>query len=164
MRQSEFLHNNAKLIPCSCGCGELIKEYTTQGVKARFKLGHSFKGKHFTEEHREKISHSHTGIKFSKEHIMSLSLSHRRERSSAWKGDNVGMRGLHNWIDTNLPKQKLCQICKLVPPRDCANITGIYNRDFKNWMRICRKCHMISDNRIIRNLKPFRNGHKVRAI
>ncbi len=31
---------NSKLIPCSCGCGELIKEYTLNGTKRKYKQGH----------------------------------------------------------------------------------------------------------------------------
>jgi HNH endonuclease len=40
MRQREILHQTSRLVPCQCKCGELIKEYTKHGKKARFKYGH----------------------------------------------------------------------------------------------------------------------------
>ena len=33
---------------------------------------------------------------------------------------------------------------------DLANVTGIYDRDFKNWTYLCRKCHLKFDNVYIR--------------
>jgi len=72
------------------------------------------------------------------------------EDNPMWKGDQVGYNSLHQWVKNNLSAPELCQICHEVPPKDLANITNIYNRNFKNWMYICRKCHMRSDGRIER--------------
>lgn len=45
-------------------------------------------------------------------------------------------------------------------PKDLANITGIYNRDFRNWRYMCRKCHIEFDNIIERNFAPYREQNK----
>lgn len=45
-----------------------------------------------------------------------------------------------------IPPPELCQICNQKLPLDLANITGVYNRDFKNWAYFCRKCHLVFDN------------------
>ena len=50
-------------------------------------------------------------------------------------------------IRRHLPMPEKCQMCNKVPPYDLANITGIYDRDFRNWKYFCRKCHQISDGR-----------------
>ena len=73
-----------------------------------------------------------------------------------WKGDNVNIRAsLHEWIRYNLPQPEFCQICQQKPPYDLANITGIYNRDFINWLYLCRGCHMRFDYKNgIRKTKP----------
>lgn len=64
-----------------------------------------------------------------------------------WKGDKVGYCSLHEYVKNRLPKPKLCECCKKVPPRDLAN-KGIYDRNLKNWEWLCRKCHMTKDGRI----------------
>jgi len=78
------------------------------------------------------------------------------DKNPMWRGDKVGYRHLHRWVNTHLPKPELCQICNIKPSYDLANKTGIYNRDFKNWYYLCRKCHMLMDGRM-KNLKQFRN-------
>jgi hypothetical protein len=43
LRERERLHQNSKLIPCECGCGERIKEIGIDGRKRRFKIHHNVK-------------------------------------------------------------------------------------------------------------------------
>ena len=40
--QTEIIKNDKKgnLIPCGCGCGELIEERNKYGYKRKYKLGH----------------------------------------------------------------------------------------------------------------------------
>jgi NUMOD3 motif-containing protein len=155
---------NQELIYCACGCKQTLQKFNKWGYERKYIHGHHQTGKKYTEEHRKKLSEKKKGIIFSKEHIRKLSIAQRGEKSHIWKGDNVGNRALHDWINRNFPKHDLCQMCNIKPPYDCANITGIYNREFKNWARFCRKCHMLFDNTMQRNLKPFRNGNETRII
>lgn len=74
-----------------------------------------------------------------------------------WKGDDVGYIALHIYIHKYLPKPEFCQICNKLPPLDVACITGIYNRDFKNWQWLCRSCHMKYDG-TIKNLIMYTKG------
>ena len=62
---------------------------------------------------------------------------------NGWRGDDVGVENLHRWLRKNKPKplDGKCEICDEVPYYDLANVTGTYNRDFSNWMYLCRKCH-----------------------
>lgn len=69
------------------------------------------------------------------------------DKNPNWKGDKVQYAGLHLWVGSNFPKPKICPMCKMKPPYDLCN-KGIYNRDFKNWEWLCRKCHMIKDGRL----------------
>lgn len=64
-----------------------------------------------------------------------------------WKGNNVTIKPLHEWINRNKPKPSsgLCEICNNAPLYDAACVTGIYNRDFKNWKYACRSCHQKYD-------------------
>lgn len=71
-----------------------------------------------------------------------------KERNGQWKGDKVKYNALHDYIKYHFPKTKFCQCCGLVPPFDCANISGEYKRDLSDWEWLCRKCHMIKDGRI----------------
>jgi hypothetical protein len=67
-----------------------------------------------------------------------------------WKGDEVSYKGLHQWMRRHIPKPDFCQSCKIEPPRDMANVTGIYNREPVNWKWLCRSCHKLFDYKKIR--------------
>ena len=75
------------------------------------------------------------------------------EKNPMWKGDEVGLSSLHEWITHRLPKPKLCQGCRQVPPIDLANISQKYLRDLSDWEWLCRICHMAKDGRMKRLLE-----------
>ena len=69
------------------------------------------------------------------------------EKSWAWKGDEVGITALHNWVERHLSKPKKCLKCGRI---DCkkyewANISRKYKRDLKDWIRLCTQCHIRYD-------------------
>lgn len=74
-------------------------------------------------------------------------------KNPSWKGDEVGYTALHRWVHLKKPKPLLCDLCKLVPPCDAANISGKYLRIIDDWEWLCRKCHMKKDGRLVRNEK-----------
>jgi len=80
----------------------------------------------------------------------------RGEKNPFWKGDSVGYYGVHRWIETIFGKPKFCEKCKSTKEKwyDWANISGEYKRDKNDWMRLCRKCHMLEDKRM-NNLKQY---------
>lgn len=69
------------------------------------------------------------------------------ESNGMWKGDDVELNGLHDWVRKRFAKPEKCMKCNEATPIDLAN-KGIYNRDLKNWEWLCRKCHMLSDGRL----------------
>ena len=106
-------------------------------------------GKTLSEEHKQKISRTMKGVK-------KPWFTH--ENHPKWKGDNISVRSLHRWVRNHLPMPELCEICYKVPPYDLANITGIYNREFKNWKYFCRRCHLYHDGHI-KYLELGRGNH-----
>jgi hypothetical protein len=100
-----------------------------------------------SEETRQKI------IEARKRQIMLRGSQHSRWKGE--KGDNIDLPMLHNWIRKWMPRPEFCEICNVKKPYDLANINikyncDTYNRDFKNWGWLCRKCHQISDGRASR--------------
>lgn len=140
-----------------------LKQSAESNQKRRLALlgdkNHMF-GKHHTPEAIEKIrlarvkyvgvNHPMYGKKHKPETIEKMS----KENCHMWKGDNITYYALHYHIRKYLPKEQYCKHCGLEKRLDVANITGIYNRDLKNWLRLCRKCHMINDGNI-KNLKQY---------
>jgi len=81
------------------------------------------------------------------------SFSKFNKKNPMWKGRKVKYEALHQWMNTNFKKPKLCQCCKKNPPYDLANIKSnknkkTYTRDIKNWEWLCRRCHMTKDGRL----------------
>ncbi len=64
-----------------------------------------------------------------------------------WKAGSITYKGLHLWINERLGKEKLCQHCKTTSAKrfDWANLSGTYQRDFDDWIRLCRSCHIKMD-------------------
>jgi|ERR1035437_745475 hypothetical protein len=62
-----------------------------------------------------------------------------------WKGDKVSYKVLHKWVRRWLLKPEFCNRCKLVPPIDASNNSGLYKRDLTDWEWLCRKCHVNKD-------------------
>lgn len=67
------------------------------------------------------------------------------EKNSSWKGDKVGYRCLHLWIERKLGKPNFCEECrngKLKPRQyQWANKSHEYKRELSDWVRLCVKCH-----------------------
>lgn len=68
-----------------------------------------------------------------------------KERCPSWKGDWVGNDALHDWVRKENPPPQCCSFCNKEKKLDLANKEGIYDRNFKNWMWLCRKCHINYD-------------------
>ena len=59
-----------------------------------------------------------------------------------WKGDKVGMKGLHQWIYRRLGRPKICMFCNGVKKNfHWANKSGRYLRQLDDWLRLCVSCH-----------------------
>jgi hypothetical protein len=61
-------------------------------------------------------------------------------------GDGYKYDWIHEWIRKQKPKPSLCESCQSRPPRDLANISGLYSRDLNDWEWLCRRCHMSKDH------------------
>jgi len=74
----------------------------------------------------------------------------RNEKHYLWKGDNVGYKGLHGWINKKIGNPKKSDICGTVEEKiyEWHNIDKKYRRDFKDWKRVCRKCHRKEDKKL----------------
>lgn len=65
-----------------------------------------------------------------------------------WKGDRAGYIPIHAWVARWLGKPDKCEQCgKIKYGRyiQWANRDHQYRRDFKDWMRLCTKCHFAYD-------------------
>lgn len=81
------------------------------------------------------------------ERKLKMSLSHRGERAYNWKGDKVGYSGLHKWVSLRLGKAKVCEVCSNAKSKvvDWANKSHQYKRDLRDWLELCRSCHIRYD-------------------
>lgn len=114
------------------------EERRKQFSESRKGVNNPFYGKTHSPEYSKKVGESHTGIK-----------------NKNWKYDKVSYKNLHRWVRRWLPKPDLCVKCLQVPPFDVANISGKYLRDLTDWEWYCRRCHLLSDGRMFKNLKQF---------
>ena len=71
----------------------------------------------------------------------------RRDKHWNWKGNNINYGGLHDWIRKKHGTPSRCEECGMTKSKmfEWANITGKYNRDIKNYKRLCVKCHRVRD-------------------
>ena len=100
--------------------------------------GNAMYGKHHSEETKRKIALANSGKQM--------------EKNPNWKGDDVGYQGIHKWIRKYVPKPETCEMCHENKRLLAACVTGVYNRDPKNFKYICYKCHNHMDG-TVNNLK-----------
>lgn len=71
------------------------------------------------------------------------------ENNPYYKGDKVGYRGLHIWVESKLGKPNFCEYCRngKLNHRQYhwANINHKYQRKLADWIRLCAKCHRAFD-------------------
>lgn len=117
---------------------------------AKLKMRLSSQGRHFSPETEFKSGKDNPnfGKLRSEEVKQKIREKNFGSRHPGWKGDNVAMSTLHQWIAKIKPKPLLCEDCKEVPPVDVANISEKYKRDINDFKWVCRRCHMKSDGRI----------------
>ncbi len=75
------------------------------------------------------------------------------KNNPVYKGDKVGYRGLHLWVETILGKPTKCEFCgkdNLVGRQiHWANKSRKYLRNRSDWLRLCVKCHKTYDQKAI---------------
>lgn len=111
------------------------------------------KGLKNSPETRKKISENHarywSGKKMPIDSVIKSNLARSEERAHQWKGDSVGYRTLHRWVEKHLGKPDTCVHCKtsgLVSRQiHWANVSGTYKRTLDDWIRLCVKCHSAYD-------------------
>jgi hypothetical protein len=122
----------------------------------------TLKGTKFTEEHKRKIGLANKGKHMSEEQkkfLSELQKTRQRGKNNNNYGrlkENIKYKPLHAYMRKYIPKPELCECCNQVPPYEVAN-KGIYDRDFKNWSWLCRKCHMMLDGRLNKLIENRRN-------
>lgn len=119
---------------------ELGREYDLTGAGIRRIIAHSG----IPNRGRSWGDRSRRGIQNSNNHM--------------WRGDNVGLISLHEWVRARKPKPQWCEQCNGSPPFDLATINKKYTRNPEDWEWLCRSCHMKKDSRI-NNLKQFAGVH-----
>lgn len=77
------------------------------------------------------------------------------EKNVNWKGDKVGYRALHEWIEGQLGKPTTCEFClkENLTGHEIhwANKSWEYRRDVSDWIRLCPSCHKAYDMSKIHN-------------
>lgn len=77
-----------------------------------------------------------TGARFLRGHHL------RVEHPPWWKGDQVGYRSLHTYLNRWFPKRRVCDECGKAGPTEYALIHGReYSRDRDDYREMCKRCH-----------------------
>jgi len=69
------------------------------------------------------------------------------DKNVNWKGDGVGYWALHTWLNRKYGKPRVCELCGDTKHSryEWANKNGVYDRNIKNWLRLCKLCHQRYD-------------------
>ena len=90
------------------------------------------KGKRYSESAKNKMSEARK-----REWANGKRKNYSGEKAIHWKGDSVGYRGIHHWINKILKKPKNCELCDRggLTGRKIhwANLSGNYKRDVNDW-------------------------------
>ena len=68
-----------------------------------------------------------------------------KRRPNLWIGKREGRQSLHQWVRTQMVKVNGCEYCGKDKLLDAANISRKYKRNIKDFMWLCRSCHIKYD-------------------
>lgn len=149
---TEFFASNTQV---KNGYGKFCKAscyFQSEEVKV---AGRQCRGKPRSEETIRKISLAKIG-KPSGRFGMKLE-KNQGIKHFAWKGNKVGYRALHSWIERKLGKPDHCEFCNQLPPVgkgikrsyfQWANKSHLYKREESDWLQLCYKCHQAFDRKV----------------
>lgn len=66
-----------------------------------------------------------------------------RQKNYQWKGEDASYTAKHIWARNWWGKPMFCEHCKTSARKmyHWANISGTYQRDRSDWLRLCVSCH-----------------------
>ena len=101
------------------------------------------KGKKSSLEWREKLRQAKKGKSLPLlTRIHMIDSAKRETENHQWKGDFVGYRALHYWVERQFGKPVVCEFCKETKNKiHWANKSHHYKRNLFDWIRLCAKCH-----------------------
>lgn len=78
------------------------------------------------------------------------------KESPNFKKDGIVYSAIHAYASKNFGTPNLCEECGTITAKryDWANKSGKYLRKRNDWIRLCRKCHLIFDG-TIKNLRNW---------
>lgn len=137
--------NSSKLVNC-LNCSLEYRVALSRWLRGRGRycskkcMTENFQGRHLSSksEFKKGLIPWNKGIKYPKV---------AGENHSDWKGDKVGYSGLHKWVKRNYKFNETCEHCGGDRKLHLANRTGIYDREFENWIILCKSCHIKFDNK-----------------
>jgi hypothetical protein len=67
----------------------------------------------------------------------------RGKNNPNWKGNKAGYTSIHQWLYIRLGKPQKCDHCgtTIAKKYEWANISKTYQRNIKDWLRLCTSCH-----------------------
>lgn len=79
------------------------------------------------------------------------------DQNPNWKGKDAGIEAIHKWIYRNWGQPNECEQCgtKKAKRFDWASKNGKYTRERKDWLRLCRSCHVKMDKNWLKKEKTI---------
>ena len=124
--------------------------------------------KKLSAEHKKNIGISligkNLGRKFTNEHKLKLSIARKKflevpSNHPGWKGKKASYRAVHAFIIRRYGKPNKCEDCGKENLSGhhvhWSNMDHKYNRDIKEWKKLCPKCHGKNDTQ----LRKKQNGN-----
>ena len=114
-------------------------------------------------KHIAKVKKALMGHGFSEETLQKMRDNHadtKGEKNPNWKGNKVGIIGIHIWLRKNFTKKLICEFCgkneKSGRKIEWAKINNKkYERKRENFIELCCKCHRNYDD------VGFKKGNKI---
>lgn len=124
------------MIPCACGCGELIETPDSKGRPRKMKNGHQ-KG---NLQYLIKDGSFWLGRKHRPESREKMSAAQDRGSMTYW--------ATHKWMQRHAIRTGVCEICHQEKLTEWAQRNHKQmTRDRSNWLELCKSCHAHYDIR-----------------
>lgn len=115
-------------------------------------------GKKRSKETIKKMSEANKGKILSEETKRKMSESRKGANNNMWKGNDVGIGAIHDWVKNNNIKPEKCERCNNTKNIQLSfnHLLGNYTREINDYIWLCSSCHKKRDLKI----KKQKNGEK----
>ena len=126
---------------------ELMKDLHNKGI-VKTPTSKGFRWTDETRQKRQEWLESEEGKEWKKRNSERMKQWHKDHPKELSQNPISVYQRMHKWARRNVPRPDICPVCGEKPVRDIHNLSKEYKKNVKDWMWLCKSCHLRNEIRV----------------